>query len=304
MSIDVATALAELRRHLEELDEIAGEADANYGLAHLDRWKDHTKLLIAQHISQQEAEKFYPSDGRRLAGNTDPRRQLQYHAGHYRSHLVALVRDLERNGGRYLARDPGPTALPPTLPTAEGDPRKVFVVHGRNAKARDAMFSFLRTLKLDPMEWNDAMRLTGEATPYVGRVLEAGFAECQAAVILLTGDDEVRLRQEFRKDHDEDYEQHLTPQPRPNVLFEAGYAFGRFEKRTILVEVGAMRPISDIIGRHTVRLRDTPETRQDLKSRLQTAGCIVDVPGIDWLRAGDFTAAIEATSKRGNGFGQ
>jgi hypothetical protein len=52
----------------------------------------------------------------------------------------------------------------------------VFVVHGRNLKARDAMFAFLRSLDLKPMEWNQAVGLTGIASPYIGQVLDAGFA--------------------------------------------------------------------------------------------------------------------------------
>ena len=297
MSVDVSVALVDLRQQLQELEEVERDTNPSFGLAHLSRWKTRTKSLVARHISQQEAEVFDPSGWGRLPGNSNPRVELKNHAEHYRGRLLALVRDLERNGERFVLRDAEPSILAPaSVKGEEGDSHKVFVVHGRNNKARDAMFTFLRSLKLDPMEWNDAMRLTGEATPYIGRVLDVGFAACRAAVILLTGDDEARLRQDFLQEHDEEYERQLTPQPRPNVIFEAGYAFGRFEARTILVEIGRMRPFSDVVGRHTVRLRDTPQARQDLKSRLETAGCIVDVPGVDWLSAGDFKSALDIGS--------
>jgi hypothetical protein len=39
---------------------------------------------------------------------------------------------------------------------AETDRRKVFVVHGRNSKAREAVFAFLRAIDLAPMEWHTA----------------------------------------------------------------------------------------------------------------------------------------------------
>ncbi|WP_290471296.1 hypothetical protein [Leifsonia sp. 71-9] len=39
---------------------------------------------------------------------------------------------------------------------------KVFVVHGRNAAARDSMFTFLRSLGLKPIEWDQAIALTGK----------------------------------------------------------------------------------------------------------------------------------------------
>src|ERR1044071_1255947 len=53
----------------------------------------------------------------------------------------------------------------------EVDPRKVFVVHGRNERARTAMADFLRSIDLRPIEWSEAVRLTGEASPFVGQVI-------------------------------------------------------------------------------------------------------------------------------------
>jgi len=44
--------------------------------------------------------------------------------------------------------------------------RKVFVVHGRNAAARAAMYAFLRSIGLTPIEWSHARALAGEANPY------------------------------------------------------------------------------------------------------------------------------------------
>ena len=40
---------------------------------------------------------------------------------------------------------------------------RVFVVHGRNAEARNAMFTFLRSIGLKPIEWDQAIALTGKA---------------------------------------------------------------------------------------------------------------------------------------------
>ena len=48
------------------------------------------------------------------------------------------------------------------------DPHKVFVVHGRNLKARDAMFIFLGAIGLDPIEWSEATKATGKPSPYIG----------------------------------------------------------------------------------------------------------------------------------------
>ena len=83
---------------------------------------------------------------------------------------------------------PASTAAPTAAqPSSAPDPRKVFVVHGRNESVRSALFDFLRSLDLSPMEWSQALALTGKASPYVGEVLEAAFANARAVIVLLTG---------------------------------------------------------------------------------------------------------------------
>lgn len=173
-----------------------------------------------------------------------------------------------------------------------GDKARVFVVHGRNERARRAMFEFLRSIDLKPLEWSQAIRLTGKASPYVGEILDAAFSNAQAIVVLMTGDDEVRLRPALLDKNDPRHERELTPQARPNVLFEAGMALGRHPDRTLLVELGPLRPFSDVGGRHTVRLTNSSGSRQDVASRLDGAGCPVNLSGRDWHAAGDFEAAV------------
>ncbi len=63
--------------------------------------------------------------------------------------------------------------------------RKVFVVHGRNAAARAAMYAFLRSIGLTPIEWSHARALAGEANPYIGQILDAAFDAAQAVVVLM-----------------------------------------------------------------------------------------------------------------------
>jgi predicted nucleotide-binding protein len=118
--------------------------------------------------------------------------------------------------------------------TGVKDKWRVWIVHGRNLDARNAMFSFLRSIGLEPMEWGEALALTGKGTPYTGEILDHAFAEAQAVVVLLTGDDFARLGKRFIDTHDSTDETDLTPQARPNVLFEAGMAFGKCPERTVL----------------------------------------------------------------------
>jgi predicted nucleotide-binding protein len=181
------------------------------------------------------------------------------------------------------------------------NPRCVFVVHGRNLVLRDSMFAFLRAIALQPLEWSQAVKATGEASPYIGHVLDTAFSMAQAIVVLMTPDDDARLRTEFHSAHDEQYEKQLTPQARPNVLFEAGMAMGRDSKRTVLVQVGQLRPFSDIGGRHVLRLKNSSTSRQELADRLRTAGCDVDMSGTDWHTTGSFDAIVQSVKRTEDG---
>ena len=176
----------------------------------------------------------------------------------------------------------------------ETDRRNVFVVHGRNQAARDAMFAFLRAIDLHPMEWSEARHLTGKASPYIGEILDSAFSHARAVVVLFTPDDEARLRTQLQGENEPPFEVELTGQARPNVLFEAGIAMGRDQNRTVLVELGSLRPFSDIGGRHTVRLDNSTTQRHELARRLESAGCSVNRDGVDWYAAGDFEASLEA----------
>lgn len=151
------------------------------------------------------------------------------------------------------------------------------------------MFDFLRSVDLKPIEWTQAIALTRKAAPYIGEVLDAAFSNANAVIVLITPDEIAYLQGAYASGPD-DPETQPAPQARPNVLFEAGMALGRHPDRTILVEVGAVRPFSDVAGRHTVRLNNDVASRQELARRLTTAGCAVDISNDSWHRTGDFIA--------------
>ena len=162
------------------------------------------------------------------------------------------------------------------------------MIHGRDEAMRRALFDFLRSIDLKPIEWSEAVELTGKPSPFVGEILDAAMQHAQAIIVLFTGDDQARLRDEFLSGNDPVYERETTPQSRPNVIFEAGLALGRYPERTILVQIGTLRPFSDIAGRHLIRLKNTSKSRQELALRLKLAGCEVDLSGTDWHDAGLF----------------
>jgi len=173
------------------------------------------------------------------------------------------------------------------VPTKSPVARNVFVVYGRDVQAKREMFRFLRAIGLKPIAFSEASELTGKASPYIGEVLEVAFSQAQAVLVIMTPDDEARLREPLLNSDDEPFESRLNGQPRPNVIFEAGMALGLFPDRTVLVELGKLRPISDLSGRHVIRLKNSPQSKQQLANRLANAGCAVDLKG-DWLDEGSF----------------
>ncbi len=168
--------------------------------------------------------------------------------------------------------------------------RDVMVVHGRDEKMKDAMFAFLRSLDLRPLEWTSGIKETGTANPSVAQIVDALFGKASAVVVLLTPDDEARLRPEFHEPHDPSHEVNLTGQARPNVLFEAGMAITSHPDRTVMVQIGQVRPFTDIGGSYITHMNNSLAKRKELVAKLEHA-CAVDTSSDDWrdaTRGGDF----------------
>lgn len=174
---------------------------------------------------------------------------------------------------------------------ATANSKNVFVVYGRNKHVMREMFAFLKMLNLSPIPWEEAVLFTNRSASYIGETLNGLLQQAQAVVVLLTGDDEGQLRREFFTDNDSEDDRVLLPQPRPNVLFEAGMAFSHrwLASRTILVEAGKVRICHDLEGRHRIKLSNKLEDRWALVRSLQAAGCAVEIPNNELLRrVGDF----------------
>jgi hypothetical protein len=124
------------------------------------------------------------------------------------------------------------------------DKKAVFVVHGRDARARTELYAFLRALGLRVLEWEHVSAQTGSASPYNGEVVDAAFRAAQAVVILFAGEDVAYLRDDLAGAKRE------TPgfQPRPNVLIETGMALMASRDRTVIVQSGVSREPSDLHG--------------------------------------------------------
>lgn len=201
--------------------------------------------------------------------------------------LQAAIFELELAIGENSASVVARSFAEAISPDVEVSPKVVFVVHGRNIAAKDAMFEFLSSIGLSPVEWDEAIKWTGNGTPYVGEIIEAGLSRAQAVVVLMTPDEVTYLNKAYASGED-DEDTRPEAQVRPNVLFEAGMAMGRKPKYTILVQLGEMRSFSDVHGRHVIRLSNNVDMRRSLALRLETVGCEIDMSTESWKTAGNF----------------
>lgn len=236
---------------------------------------------------RRHAERFSPLDREIDDAVGDLEQRGMFSSGPSIKRAMQIAFD---HGLRWSPTSAGFEASLPFTSTASPqvpDRRKVFVVHGRDSEAQVALFDFLRALGLEPMVWEDVVALTGTGSPWIFDVLVRGFQEAQAAVVLLTPDDEARLHVHLRGQNEPPHETQLTCQPRPNVLIEAGMALAFQPDRTIIVQIGQIRPATDLSGRHVVHLGSSGSLLA-LARRLQTAGCPANLTASDIMNDGRF----------------
>jgi predicted nucleotide-binding protein len=168
----------------------------------------------------------------------------------------------------WIKGPPGKAATSATENSgAQRNPRRVMVVYGRNQAARNAIFTFLRTVGLEPIEWEEAVAQTGMGSPHNLDAVRSAMDIAQAVVVILTAEDRAGILPELADDGED---LSLRGQPRQNVTLEAGLAMGLNPQRTILVEIGTIRRASDFDGLNTVRLNNGAAARGALRDRLAT----------------------------------
>lgn len=179
-----------------------------------------------------------------------------------------------------------PIKLPGPKPVRTTKDNSLFVVHGRDKRLTEDMFAFLRAIGLNPMEWSQAVNHARGANPNVTDIVKGALKKVQGVIVLFSPDEEARLKKKFRGAGDS---ANLEGQARQNVTFEAGIALGAHHEKTLLVEVGSLRPISDIGGMHILRLTNSAASRKELASRLKNKLKFkVDTSGDSWLDVGNF----------------
>ncbi len=172
--------------------------------------------------------------------------------------------------------------------------KRVFIIHGRNMKAYDALHAFLLELRLDPIDFSEALTLTKKTAPTIPEILNAAFSHAQAMIVLMTPDDLGGLRKELWKENEQDDERKASYRCRQNVIYEAGMAMAIDPNRVIFAELGQVKRFTDLPV-HFVNLLNSPAFRQDMVMRLRAAGCTVDNSSGSprWLETGDFSGALK-----------
>jgi hypothetical protein len=140
------------------------------------RWSDYNVELLKRifdnpSVSTDYQSKIYKGSSWRALHLDRAQFYIQKYLDRELDFLESLVERLELVP--VLSEESAPTEIPQTSvqPTEiVKDPRVVFVVHGRDEKARNSLFTFLRSIGLAPREWSELIRDTGKGSPYIGDV--------------------------------------------------------------------------------------------------------------------------------------
>lgn len=204
--------------------------------------------------------------------------------------VLSRLGSLDRHRWRHPASSLQKNKQEPVMSASLPDPSKVFVIHGRNTKAADEMSNFLRSLGLAPIVFNELRAKMG-GTPTIADIVTRGMEEAKAVIALFTGDEYSSLHPDFRNSRDKEPDIHRW-QARPNVLFEAGMAFGRDRNRVVFALLGDVELFTDVAGIHFLRPSNDPSGDRDTLHRLlKEIGCPINDSSA-WMRTGDFESCV------------
>jgi predicted nucleotide-binding protein len=177
-----------------------------------------------------------------------------------RRYLLPFVNFVSR---RLAASQPDP-GTPQLLSAQNMNTKDVFVVHGHDEAAKQAVARFLERLDLRPIILHEQKNS--------GRTIIEKFelhAEVQFAVIVLTPDDVGRLKAEN--------ESAARPRARQNVVFEMGYFIGRIGRdRVFPLKVGDVDIPSDYAGVAYTEMDGREAWKNELVRELKGVGFDID----------------------------
>ena len=152
----------------------------------------------------------------------------------------------------------------PGTPNDRGaESRKVFIVHGHNGEAREAVARFLTEIGFEPII---LMEQASQGKTIIEKVEKYGD-DVGFAVVLLTPDDEFKDLSGSK----------LKPRARQNVLLELGYFMGRLtRKRVCSLRKGDVEIPTDFAGVVWTDMDEAGAWRSALGKELQAANYEID----------------------------
>jgi hypothetical protein len=145
--------------------------------------------------------------------------------------------------------------------------KRVFVIYGRDVEAYAELAKFLHALNLEEIRFEEVAGTLGPS-PFVADIVLRGIKDAHAVIALFTPDEHAALYDPASGSPLEPNSGGSRWQARPNVIFEAGIAYGRGTTEPILVVLGAdVSLFSDVGGRHFVHL-GRPDGKRNLFKRL------------------------------------
>ena len=140
---------------------------------------------------------------------------------------------------------------------------RVFVIHGHDEAARQAVARFLKNLELEPIILHEQSSRGRTIIEKFEQHAEVGFV-----VALLTPDDVGARKGE---------ENNLNPRARQNVIFEFGYLIGKLSRKRVCALVkGNVEKPSDYDGVLCIPLDDSGGWKMEIIKELKAAGFDVD----------------------------
>ena len=158
-----------------------------------------------------------------------------------------------------------------TYVKANGDPvvklvkdksKRIFIVHGHDAAARESVARFLEKIDLEVVILHEQANQGRTIIEKVEANSDVGFA-----VVLLTPDDEGRAAGQDR----------LEPRARQNVLLELGYFIARLGRENVCaLKKGNVEIPSDFAGVVWTPMDDNGGWKAELAKELNAAGYAID----------------------------
>ncbi len=151
------------------------------------------------------------------------------------------------------------------LPTTNRAGSKVFIVHGHNEGAREAVARFVGKLDLEPIILHEQVNAGKTIIEKLEQYSDAAFA-----IVLLTPDDIGAKKSDNLA---------LKPRARQNVILELGYCMGKLGRHHVaaLVQDDDIEKPSDYEGMAYISMDRAGAWKMPLAKELKAAGLNVDL---------------------------